>query len=441
MRWSDEEFRRLRELADPAIDEEVAAYRRAHPELGDPLTLMRSLIRELAEAEERARGFSPEPAKSNLGLLDALGSKTSSPEWGRDSSLLEKGQAVFTNYGLYQAVGLFFASLPMGYALVPSAKVLYAISDLANRDGKLTRRVGETGQMLIDVMGVRGPGGLERGGPGHTTAIGVRLLHSFVRALMLERDGAEEWNAGAYGPPANQELLLATLFDFSVVIWSAMERMGVTLSDEDKAANLYTWSVFGHLMGLDVCRDQPLRLADVDPVCTHLGARLESSYEGRRLMRALLVEMEEFMFLGWRKLPRSLIRWLFVDAPYGTDRVPDLLGVPKAAWWAKPLFLTARAAQRFERRRDPLRPLVRLLMRKAGRFVVCTYADQYSGGQAPFRIPDELARAWRVRQTPVARRARRVRRQTRRAVRSSLRPLRRETEERNAKWLHLRREP
>lgn len=432
MRWSDEEFRRLRKLADPKIDEEVAGYRRAHPELGDALSLVSFLIRELAEAKERARGYSPEPATNTLGLLNELGSNTTLPAWGKDSSFIEKGQAVFTSYGLYQAVALFFASLPMSYALVPSAKVLFAVSDLANRDDKLTRRVAETGQMLVDVMGLRGPGSLEQGGPGYTTAIGVRILHSFVRALILEREGDGEWNVDEFGPPANQELLLATLFDFSAVIWAAMERLGVTLSDDDKAANLYTWSVFGHLMGIDVCRDRPLRLDDVDPVCTHLGSQLEASEEGRRLMRALLAEMEESMFLGWRKLPRSLIRWLFLHAPYGTDRVPDLLGVPKAAWWSKPMFLTAMAVHRFGRRHDPLRPVVRLLVRKAGRFVVGTYADRFSGGRAPFRVPDELARGWRVRQTPMAQRTRRVRRQTRRAVRAPLRPLRRDTEVRSA---------
>jgi hypothetical protein len=344
------------------------------------------------------------------------------PEWGKDASLLKRGQSVFADYGLYQAIALFFVSLPMGYALAPSAKVLFTVSDLSDRDDKLTRRVAETGQMLIDVMGLRSTGSLEPpDGPGYTTAIGVRLLHSFVRALMLERQGDDEWNASHSGPPANQELLLATLFDFSVVIWAGMERLGVKLSDEDKAANLYTWSVFGHLMGVDACRDRPLVLDDVEPVSTYLGSQLASSDEGRELMKALLEEMERFMPLGWRKLPRNLIRWLFLHAPYETDQVPDLLGVPKAAWWSKPLFATARIAQRFEGRYDPLRPVVRLLVRKAGRFVVVAYADRYSGGQAPFRIPDELSRSWRVRQAPAARRTRKVRRQARQTIRASLR--------------------
>ncbi|HEX6467706.1 MAG TPA: oxygenase MpaB family protein [Streptosporangiaceae bacterium] len=425
MRWTDERFRRLRRLADPDLDEKVAGYRRDHPEMRDARSLMPALVRELAAAKERARENGPASPENGeytpFNLLDELGAKTTFPAWAYDDSLIRKGQAVFADHGLYQAVALFFVSLPLGYALPASAKVLFAASDLADRDGKLTRRVAETGQMLIDVMGMRDPDSLKPGGAGHATAIGVRVLHSAVRSLML--DPAHGWDVEKDGPPANQELLLATLFDFSVVIWAAMKRMGLELSAADRAANLYVWSVFGHLMGLVTCRDRPLTLEDVDPVSAHFGALLEGSDEGRALMRALLAEMEEFMPLGWRKLPRSLIRWLFRDAGHGVHQVPDLLAVPKSAWWATPLFVTARMAQSFTWLPDPLRPASRLLMRRAGRFIISSYADRYSGGQAPFWIPAELARDWKIRRLPAARRARLTRDRARRAVRANLRHL------------------
>lgn len=427
MKWTEDEFLRLRRLGDPDLDEKVAGYRRDHPEMRDARSLMPALVRELAAAKKKAREPGPAGPEneeySPFNLLDELGAKTTLPAWGYDDSQIKKGQAVFADNGLYQAVALFFVSLPLGYALPPSAKVLHAASDLADRDGQLTRRVAETGQMLIDVMGLRDPESLKPGGTGYTTAIGVRTLHSAVRALML--DPAHTWNAGENGPPANQELLLATLFDFSVVIWRAMQRMGLELSADDRAANLYVWSVFGHLMGLVTCRDRPLTLEDVDPVCAHFGALLDDSDEGRALMKALLAEMEEFMPLGWRKLPRSLIRWLFRDAEHGVHRVPDLLDVPKSAWWSTPLFATARMAQRFAWVPDPLRPTIRLLLRKAGRVIISSYADRYSNGQAPFWIPAELARDWKIRQRSTARRARR-------AVRVNLRHLKPGTEARRA---------
>ncbi|HEU5159420.1 MAG TPA: oxygenase MpaB family protein [Streptosporangiaceae bacterium] len=412
----------------------MARYRHDHPETHDARGMVQAMVRELADAKKRARAAGSAASENKeyapLGLLDELGVKTTLPAWGYDESRIKKGQAVFADNGLYQAVALFFVSLPLGYALPASAKVLYAVSDLADRDGKLTRRVAETGQMLIDVMGLRDPESLKPGGAGYTTAIGVRALHSAVRALML--DPAHRWKVEADGPPANQELLLATLFDFSVVIWGAMQRMGLELSRDDRAANLYVWSVFGHLMGLMTCRDRPLTLDDADPVCAHFGSMLEASDEGRALMRALLTEMEEFMPLGWRKLPRSLIRWLFREADFGVHRVPDLLAVPKGAWWSTPLFVTARMAQRFTWVPDPLRPAIRLLVRKAGRVIISSYADRYSDGRAPFWIPAELARDWKIRQIPAARRARLARGRARRAVRGNLRHLRPGMEARRA---------
>ena len=97
-------------------------------------------------------------------------------------ALIERGQQVFADYGLYQAAALFFASLPMAYATLDGAEVLARVSDLATQN--LTRRVAETGQMLLDVMGLRGGHSLEPGAPGYMTAIGLRLMHACVRVLM-----------------------------------------------------------------------------------------------------------------------------------------------------------------------------------------------------------------------------------------------------------------
>lgn len=430
-RWSEEYFRWLRGRTDPEAEAFVAAFRRAHPELNDARSLVRALIRELGEAKRRARmnslasdfsDNSQETAsnQNDSGLLRDFRPAAELPEWGGDDALLRRGQDVFRDYGLYQSVALFFAALPMAYAEVSSAKVLAGVSDLAT--GNLTRRVAETGQMLIDVMGLRGPGGLGPGTPGHTTAIGLRLLHAFVRVLILEQG---DWDTERYGPPVNQELLLATLIDFSVVTWAAMERLGVVLTPEQRAANLYTWSVFGHLMGVEACRDRPLTLDDTGPINDRLGRLLEGSEEGRRLMRTLLAEMEDFMYLGWRKLPRSIIHWIFRDAEYGVHRVPEMLGVPPPAWWATALLAVSRAAHRRPWLPDPARPVVRALIRKAGRYVILAYADRYSGGQAPFRIPPETARAWGIAPSPAARRVRGLRRRLRRAVRAPLRAGRR----------------
>jgi hypothetical protein len=278
--------------------------------------------------------------------------------------------------------------------------------------------------MLVDVMALRGPDTLRPGGPGHTSAVGLRVLHSFVRALVRERQRAGEWDQDwddvRHGAPVNQELLLATLIDFSGVTWKAMERFGVELTGPEKDANLYTWSVFGHLMGVASCREKPLELSDATQIMAYFSSTLGSSEDGRRLMGALLAEMESFMPLGWRKLPRSLVRWIFRDWGDGVERVPDLLGVPKPAWWSVPLFGLARFARRHERFPDLVCPVVRLLTRKAGRCAIVWFTGHFSGGSAPFQIPPDLARSWRLPRSPAAKRVARVRRRARRAVRGAL---------------------
>jgi len=415
-RWPQERFLRLRQMADPEVDEVVARYLKEQPPGRGPLELVKAVIEELGRAKREARAPSGEPPASQI--FAALDFAAELPDWGDDAELLAKGQAVFADYGLYQSAALFCKCLPMAYVEVSSAKVLAGVSRLATHS--LTRRVAETGQMLVDVMGLKATGSLLPGGPGNTTAIGLRILHSFVRALVEERFG-ETWDTAAHGVPVNQELLLATIFDFSVVTWEALESMGVRLTDEERAAHLYTWSVFGHLMGVEACREGPLTLADVEPVSERLGRLYESSPEGRRLMAMLLAEMEEFMHLGWRKLPRSLVHWMFRDAKYGADRVPELLGVPPAAWWFTALFRLARAAHERPWLGRRVEAVARWLVRRAGRHIVIALVDRHSGGQAPSRIPGELAGAWRIRQSKAAVKSREIRRSVRQNVRRKVR--------------------
>ena len=417
VRWSQSEFRRLRNATDPAIERVVSAYQLAHPELADARDLVRSMILELGLAKNEPQWFTHDAGGHQGTLLTAAFDIVfADPRWNADQAMIELGQRAFADYGLYQAAALFFASLPMAYATIDGARVLASVSDLATAN--LTRRVAETGQMLVDVMGLRDPHSLERGSPGYMTAAGLRLLHACVRVLILDGPEPDQWPTEVYGPPANQELMLGTLLDFTVVAWTAMDRMGIELTKAERAANLHVWSFIGQLMGLEACRDGSLSLADVPQISDQMTRHLGPSEAGQRLMAALLADMEEFMPLGWRKLPRSVVRWLFRDAPHPVNTVPDLLGVPPAAWWSIPLQAWLRAANQHSWWLGPVSPLAHALIRKVGRQAVIGYADRYSNGQAPFRFPDELGRNWRIGTTPARRAFRAKRRNVRRAVRA-----------------------
>ena len=428
-RWSRRELARLREVADPEIDEIVAAYHRRHPELTDARDLVRSMIRELSLAKRDPERFTRAAGNPDrTWLSEALGIALAPPRWPPDPALIEGGQRVFADYGLYQASALFFASLPMAYATLDGAAVLARVSDLATQS--LVRRVAETGQMLLDVMGLRGGDSLDPGAPGYMTAVGLRLMHSCVRVLVAGQPAPDPWPAAEFGPPANQELMLGTLLDFTEVAWASMARMGITLSEAEREANLHTWSFIGELMGVEACRDGPLSLDDVDQISTGMNRLLGPSEAGQRLMAALLGEMEDFMPLGWRKLPRSVVRWLFQDAPAAVSGVPDMLRVPPAAWWSGPLQASLRAANSASWLLGPLEPVAHAMLRKLGRHVLISYSDRYSNGQAPFRVPPELARRWGIKNTAVRGKIRKVRRRTRHAARAGVRRL----SERGPRW-------
>ena len=421
-RWSRRELDRLRGTADPEIDQIVADYHRQHPELTDPRDLVRSMIQELGQAKMDPHRFTRAAANPDgTWLTEALAIALAPPRWQPDPALIERGQRVFADYGLYQASALFFASLPMAYATLDGAAVLARVSDLATQN--LVRRVAETGQMLLDVMGLRGANSLEPGAPGYMTAVGLRLMHACVRVLVAGQPAPDPWPEAEFGPPANQELMLGTLLDFTDVSWASMARMGITLSDTEREANLHTWSFIGELMGVEACRDGPLSLGDVDQISTGMNRLLGPSEAGQRLMAALLGEMEEFMPLGWRKLPRSVVRWLFQDAPGAVSGVPDMLRVPPAAWWSGPLAASLRAANADSRLLGPLEPVAHALLRKLGRHVLISYSDRYANGQAPFRVPPELARRWGIRNTRVRGEVRQLRRKARHTARTGVRRL------------------
>ena len=187
------------------------------------------------------------------------------PDW-MCTELLVEGQRFFAVHGLEMSVALFFASLPTSYAVTQAASVLHRVSDLATND--LVRRVAETGHMLIDVMGMAGDGSFRAGGRAHGTACGLRVLHGFVRELVR----AHGWDTSTFGEPANQEMLISTLLDFTVVTWHAIERMGVPVSLQVRRAHLHAWSVVGHLMGVAPAL-LPLELEDASALSRLLQER------------------------------------------------------------------------------------------------------------------------------------------------------------------------
>ncbi len=338
------------------------------------------------------------------------------PPW-MDAQQLSVGQQFFADHGLEMSAALFFASLPLSYAVPDAAMVLHRTSDFATHN--LTRRVAETGQMLVDVMGLAGDGSFRPGGKAHATTSGLRILHGFVRQIVANHG----WDTANFGVPANQEMLISTILDFTLVTWNALERMGLPVSTQERSAHLHAWSVVGHLLGI---REDllPLDLADVDTLHGLLQARHlpdvgdPATVEGAALAAALVSEMRSFMPLGWGRLPATLIRWLFHDAPGTVAHVPDALALPSPSrlMWT---FLDIQRWLNLHLRPMPvLGAITRWISQRVGRWVIVALVEVFAPGRAPFEVPTELSERWRLSGSVPARRARAARRMVRKAVRS-----------------------
>lgn len=330
------------------------------------------------------------------------------PPWA-DPKLIGAGQQFFNDWDLAICTALFNASLPSAYAGAQGARVLSPVSQLAKR-ATVALRIGETGQLLLDITR---PGAMERGGAGHRHATQVRELHAAVRAVLLGKDAPGGAWPEADGVPINQEDLLATLLTFTVVVFRALDLMGIDVSAEQKKAYLHLWAVTGHLLGITEAR----RVCDpqaADRLTIGLQDSLQQpSPDGAFLMAVLLDEMEFGMPLGLLRLPRTMVRFLV------GDRVADMLAVPPAAWWS-PALVAAAGLNRRLNRFPALRRINVFPARVMGRRVIQLWIDQQhrGAGRPSLSITPQQRQRWRLTEpdTPVAakRRQRRIRRQQQR---------------------------
>lgn len=263
-------------------------------------------------------------------LIDAY-PKPDLPDWA-DRAKLWAGQDFFRKFGLEIGAALFSASLPISYTAARGARVLTTTTELVSNP---RRRLGETGQMLLDAMASddssKPP--LDRDTWAYNAALGVRLFHGAVRHAVIN-DPAVDWQKGDLGVPLNQEDLLGTLVVFTVVVIASLDEMGVTCTVQDRDAYLHLWLVIGHLLGINYKlldrqprpdNEQPLTYAEMQLVARVILERNEgASPGGQKLMAALLGVSEGSMPFFLKGLPRALTRRLIGDKP------ADMLGVPSA---------------------------------------------------------------------------------------------------------------
>ena len=368
-RWSDRLLDELRQVGDPPADAVVAELF-DRDEVGAVNRLMRALV----ENDDVPRKRLPAVVRTYLDETDAL------PDWA-DEERIALGERFFGVHGPAIVAAFACASLPQCYA---SRKGVQVLAMTARLETSATRRIGETAQLILNVMA---PGGLGPEGRGIRDAQKVRLMHAAVRHLCAQ--------SGAWNPewdlPVNQEDLAGTLCTFSIVALESLATLRISVSDEEADAYHHTWNCVGHILGID-------RRVIADDVAS--GTRLwrtiterqwAPSAEGSAMTAALVEAMEHqvpgTIFDGY---PATLVRTLC------GDELADMLDVRGPGW----TDLLRGPLQLLTSHSDTIADVVPFVGDTFAHFsnaLLEGYAWVARGGdRAPFQIPESLANRWGV---------------------------------------------
>jgi hypothetical protein len=381
-RWDDALLDELRQHGDPEADDIVSAHFAAQPPDYPAGTVFQAIV------------HAGVPDEGDAALTAYLTDRPPLPDWA-DPALIRRGEDFFAQWGPQVLPSLLFASLPACYAAAKGVEVLHLTARLAT---DTRRRLVETTQMVIDVMG---RDGLSVGRQGYDDARRVRLMHAAVRYLILNdphvvrscepHDFGPHW-CEDWGHPINQEDLLGTLMTFTEAVLDSMRLMGVDYDEADADAYRHTWNVVGHLLGirpdlLPIDREGMRELWD-----TVRRRQYAPSVAGQEMATALLRFAEEEMDLSLlRGVPRAMFRYL------AGDRVADLLSLPPAGPWSLvlgPVHALMRRISLHDR-------FVRRLSAHLNRAFLEACMGYARGGTRPdFAIPDHLADQWHVPVSP-----------------------------------------
>ena len=311
---------------DPLADRTVAAVYESG-ETTEVNAMLSSLI----------KGMDRLPADMPPVLRDYLERSSALPTWLKPE-MVKKGEELFGEWGICSCSILACASLPECYMMKNGIHVLAMTQRLTEH---AQRRVLETAQMIMAVMF---EGGLSAKGVGVRTAQKVRLMHAAMRFLILHPSSPgpaapqgppgsladvmqqETWKA-EYGKPINQEDLLFTLMTFSHVGVRSLDRLGASLTTEEKDAYIHCWNVAGYIMGI---REDllPANHMEAEVLFETIKAQQGGGTpEARQMQASLLAFMEGLMPRGpFKRLPVYMTRFL-IGHP-----TADTLGIARQPW-------------------------------------------------------------------------------------------------------------
>jgi hypothetical protein len=371
-RWTRADLENARRIGDPEADAVIAKVF----QLGDT-QMVSDLLRTLVVNDGLPSPLLPEPVRAYLVETGGV------PPF--EAAHIATAQRLFALYGPEMLFILGLYALPASYAAAKGVRVLHETGFL---QGHTLRRLFETTQMVVDVLS---DDGLGADGKGVRTAQKVRLMHASIRHLM--QAPPRTWDTADLGVPINQEDLAGTLMTFSVVVLRGLARLGIQVTDDEKAAYLHCWLVIGRIMGITPPY-LPADLAEADELTLLIRQdQIAASRDGRELTAALVAALDGLIPHAFSGFSASAMRFfLEADELSGQD-VPKILGLPHANW-TELVVWAMKAVAEIESWLSHSRDVAGVIRWFSRHYVDALLAFDRGGNRPPFSIPDRFRQEW-----------------------------------------------
>ncbi|MEM0996360.1 MAG: DUF5995 family protein [Bacteroidota bacterium] len=380
MLYSDEYLQSMRIVTDPVADQAVTELLNAN-EVNEVNHIFASLVRndELPEFKDY----------DIAGYLEA--SRQDFPtqiDWDK----VRIAQNIFLQYSSTIFLVLFCQSLPECYACWRGAEVLLHTGRLTNTKGDFkvfSRRLMETAQFMVDVLD---GDGLKSSGQGLVSVQKVRLLHAAIRHLLREQG----WKEDKFDAPINQEDMLGTLLSFSVTIIEGLDKLGAHLTNQEREAYYYFWTLIGPLMGVD-----PSHIPDTLTKAIFLKDRILEHQmgpsEAGRILTDAAIQYMQYMIpaKAFDKFPNRLMGILL------DEKVAQAVGLDASSNFggkmAMGFFRFGIEVQEHLGGNAPVRALTRKFEIQLLEAIFKHFNDHK---EIEFRLPEDIRPDWDPKQTP-----------------------------------------
>lgn len=242
--WTEEHGREL--LADlPCIPEKQEASQHV-PWLWEVDELADDVITELftnigfTEGMKQVKTYLLHPFNAPQSLQKLFHQMMDTPDWV-NPELIQKGYELCNRSGKSGLIVLRNYSLMLGYQSAAINKPLVATGAL--QQGAV-KRIANTTNFWFAVTAPQLPTPASKA---FEYLVQTRIIHAYSRQQLLQ---SGNWDCQELGKPLNQWDMVATYLGFSLVFYLGLEKLGFSVSKQEREGTLALWQYYGHLLGI-----------------------------------------------------------------------------------------------------------------------------------------------------------------------------------------------